>query len=234
MITKKAITIEIIGETSTGKTDVVSRFPSTTMLDLTPSQESDVIYLKYHDEKYFDTHYFPCQNFNDILHAIRDCEQDTKTIIIDGSQYITDMAEGQWIKEQTKTREAAMQYEYGALYSMIREKIIYPLIKKPYNVVMTSIMKDEWVSDKRTGRRMRAGFNPFDVMRDFALYLSIEDNIRKNRVVKNRFVSPIITVDGIQKENPNFIKVLTPEPNWETIINAICMPGSAMRREWVV
>jgi len=234
MITKKAITFEIIGESSAGKTDLISRFPNVTLCDLTPSCESDVIFLKYHNEKYFDEHYFPCQSFNEILHTIRDMPDDTKIFAIDGSQYITDMAEVQWIKEQPKQREAALQREYGALYSMVREKIIYPLIKKPCNVVFTSILKDVWVNDKRTGQRERSGFKPFDVMRDFALYLSVEENSRKNRVVKNRFVSPIITIDGIQSENPSYTKVLVPEANWTTLIDAICVPGSAMRKEWIV
>lgn len=234
MITKKAITIEIIGESSSGKTDLVSRFPNVTLCDLTPSQESDVIFLKYHDEKYFDEHYFPCQTFNDILHTIRDMPDDTKIFVIDGSQYITDFAESQWIKDQQKHREAALQREYGILYSMVRDQIIYPLIKKPCNVVFTSILKDVWLNDKRTGQRERSGFKPFDVMRDVGLYLYIEENNRKNKIVKNRFVSPIITVDGLQTDNPNYIKELKPEANWNTLIDAICVPGSAMRREWVV
>ncbi len=234
MITKKAIFVEVISEAGVGKTDFVSKIPNIALLDLTPSQEGDVIFLKYHDEKYFNEHYFPCQSFNDILHAIRDIPEDTKTIAIDGSQYIIDMAEAQWIKEQPKQREAALQREYGALYSMVREKIIYPLIKKPCNVVFTSILKDVWINDKRTGQRERSGFKPADVMRDFGLYLYIEENIRKNKVVKNRFVSLIITIDGVQSENPSYTKVLIPEANWTTLIDSICVHGSAMRREWIV
>ena len=235
MITKKAITIEIISEAGVGKTDFISRIPDVTLCDLTPSQESDVIFLKYHDEKYFDDHYFPCQTFNDILHAIRDMPENTRTFAIDGSQYIVDMAEAQWIKEQPRQREAALQREYGALYSMVREKIIYPLIKKPCNVVLTSILKDVWINEKRTGQRERSGFKPFDVMRDFGLYLYTEENTRKNKIVKNRFISPIITdKDGNQIDNPAYIKTLLPEANWITLIDAICVTSSAMQRKWVV
>lgn len=235
MITKKAIFVEVISEAEVGKTDFCSKINNVTLLDLTPSQEGDVIFLKYHDEKYFNEHYFPCQTFSDILHAIRDMPEDTKTLAIDGSQYLIDITEAQWIKEQNKPREAALQREYGSLYSMVREKIIFPLIKRPCNVVFTSVLKDVWINDKRTGQRERAGFKPADVLRDFGLYLYIEEGIRKNKVVKNRFVNKIITLeDGTQKENPAYIKVLSPEANWETLINAICVPGSAMKREWII
>ena len=234
MIKKKAITIEIIGESGTGKTDIISRIPGVTLLDLTPSIESDVIFLKYNDEKYFDTHYFSCQSFREILDAIRDMPEDTKTLAVDGSQYITDFAEVQWIKDQKKPREAAMQREYGQLYSMVRDKIIYPLIKRPCNVVFTSVMKDEWIDEKKTGRRMRAGFNPFDVARDIGLYLYIEENQRKNKIAKNRFMSPIILKDGIQIENPAYVKSLSPEASWKTLIDMITAEGSAFKKEWLI
>lgn len=235
MITKKAITIEIIGESSSGKTDMVSRFPYISMIDLTPSCESDIIFLKYHDDKYFDTHYFPCQSFNEILHAIRDLPEDTKTLAIDGSQYITDMAEIQWIKDQTKSREAALQREYGMLYSMIREKIIYPTIKRPRNLVFTSILKDIFIDDKRTGRRERSGFKPFDVMRDIGILLYLDDNgMRQNIVAKNRFMPKSVVVKDVQIENPAYIKVLKPEASWDTLIKMITSDGSAYRKEWLL
>lgn len=234
MITKKAITIEIIGESGTGKTDLVSRIPDSCLIDLTPSQESDVIFLKYHDDKYFDTHYFPCQSFDEILRAIHDLPEDTKTLAIDGSQYITDMAEVQWIKDQTKSREAALQREYGMLYSMVREKIIYPTIKRPRNLVFTSVLKDIFIDDKRTGRRERSGFKPFDVMRDVGILLYIDDNgMRQNIVAKNRFMPKSIVVNDIQIENPAYIKVLKPEASWESLIKMITAKGSAFKKEWL-
>lgn len=235
MITKKAITIEIIGESSSGKTDLVSRFPDVTMLDLTPSCESDVIFLKYHDDKYFDTHYFSCQSFNEILHTIRIVSEDTKTLVIDGSQYITDMAKAQWIEDQSKHREAALQREYGILYSMVREKVIYNIIKRPCNLVLTSVLKDVFIDGKRTGKRERSGFKPFDILRDIGIYLYIDDNgMRRNSIVKNRFMPKSIMSINDQIENPAYIKVLKPEASWESLIKMVTAEGSAFRKEWLL
>lgn len=233
MITKKSIVLEIISEAGVGKTDFCSKIPNVFLCDLTPTGEGDIIFAKYHEPKYFEDYYMMCSSFKDIEIAIRTLPSDTKTFALDGSQYLIDMAESLWCSEQPKKREAALQREYGELYEMVRTRILYPLIRKPCNIVFTSVLKDTWVNDKRTGERERKGFNPFDVMRDIGIYIYKEEGIRKNMVVKNRFISESVEVNGKQTLNPKYMKTIEPF-TWQNLLDMITIEGSAMKKEWLL
>lgn len=233
MITKKAIVLELISEAECGKTDFCSRIPNVLLCDLTPTMESNVIFAKYNEGTYFDSHYMWCPTFKDITDAIRFMSDDVRTFVVDGSQYITEMAEKQWCDEQPKKREAALQREYGELYNMVREKILFPLIRKPCNIVFTSVMKDEWISDERTGKRERHGFKPFDVFRDVGIFLYKENGIRKNLVVKNRFISESIEQNSKQVLNPRYVKTIEPL-TWQNLLDSLTTEGSALKKEWLL
>ncbi len=235
MIKKKPFILEIIGEYSTGKSDFISKIPNVFMCDLTPLFEGDVIFAKYHTDVEFDKYYAHCITFKDIVECVRNLPEDVKTFAIDGSAYLIGVTEVHWLREQKKHRESALEVEYGQLYEMIRSQILYPLIKKPCNIVLSSHMKDDYVGGEKTGKRKRAGFTPAETIRDIAIYLYLDDNrMRQNRIVKNRFVSETIMKDGIQVENPAYIKELKPEASWESLIKMITSEGSAFKKEWLL
>lgn len=205
------------------------------MCDITPLSEADVIFAKYHTDIEFDKYYTHCSTFNEVVNCVRNLPEDVKTFAIDGSAYLIGITEVQWISEQKKPREGALQREYGDLYEMIKTKILYPLIKKPCNIIFSSHMKDDYVNDVKTGKRKRAGFTPMDTIRDIAIYLYFDDNrMRQNKIIKNRFMSETVLVNDIQIENPAYIKVLKPEASWESLIKMITSEGSAYRKEWLL
>ena len=235
MIKKKGFITEIIAEYEVGKTDFCSKIPSVFMADATPTGESDVIFAKYHDEQEFDKYYFHCASFNDIARCVQFLPEEVKTFVLDGSAYLVGMAELHWISLQKKNRESALQREYGEIYDLVRSKILYPLIKRPCNIVFTSYLKDQYIQDERTGKRERAGFKPMDTIRDIAILMFFDDNgMRQNKIAKNRFMSRTLLKDDVQVANPLYMDSLKPEASWDSLIKMITAEGSAFKKEWLL
>lgn len=226
--------MEIISDWGVGKTHFCSCIPNSAMIDLTPIFEGDVIFIKNRTEQEFDELYTHVSSFDEIRRVIRNLPESVKTLSFDGSAYLIGMVEAHWCKEQTKKREAALQREYGELYSMVRDDILLPLIKRPCNIVFTSYLKDEYIDEQKTGRRIRRGYTPFDTIRDIGLLLYKEEEKRRNKIVKNRFLSETIVVDGEQIANPSYIIEMKPEATWQKLLDVICVEGSAYRKEWLL
>lgn len=242
MITKKPIVAEIVAQFECGKTHFCSCIKNSAMIDVTPHHESDIIFAKNRTEKEFEELYHPAETLNGVIRFIRDLPENVTTICFDGSANFMHIIEKQWCEDTGRSK--AYQVEYGQLYSMLNEKVITPILKRPSNIVFTSGLRDEYiggVDDKgkptsvKTGKKERHGVKPMEYMRDVGLNLYFdEEGKRANRIIKNRFVSKTLLKDGIQIDNPHYIKILVPEATWETLINAITVPGSALRREWIV
>lgn len=243
MITKKPIICEILGLPEVGKSDFCSKIKNSSLVDLTWRNETDIIFAKNRTEKEFEELYYPVENFNGILRFIRELPDTITTVCFDGSANLLGHIEEHWCKENN--RKQALQVEYGKLYEMLNNQIIKPIIKRPANIVFTSGLKEEYIggvdekgrtTSVKTGKKVPQGINPMMYIRDIGINLYYdEEGHRANKILKNRFVSrTILNPKGEQIDNPAYLKSLIPEANWETLINAICVPGSAMRKEWVV
>lgn len=247
MITKKPIIVELVANWECGKSHFCSCIPASAMVDLTTRSESDVIFLKNRTEKEYEELYYPAENLNGILRFIRDLPENITTICFDGSANLLSYIEEQWCSENN--RKQALQVEYGKLYEVLSTKIIKPIIKRPSNLVFTSSLKEEYIggvdangraTSVKTGKKERQGIKPMSYICDVSINLYFDENgHRTNKITKNRFISRTILKNPNDKnseqiDNPNYTKVLMPEANWATLIDAICMPRSAMRRDWVV
>ena len=62
---------------------------------------------------------------------------------------------------------------------------------KPANVVMTSIFRDEYVDDKKTGVRERDGYKRLRFESWLRFHIKIVNNKRVYKVIKNRFVDKL-------------------------------------------
>ena len=247
MISKKPIILELISNPECGKTHFCTTITKSAMIDLTIRFESDVIFAKNRTEQEFEELYCQADSFNSIIRFIRDLPEDITTICFDGSSNLMHLIESQWCDDNK--RKQALQVEYGHLYEMLNKQIITPIIKRPSNIVLTSGLRDEYIgtidekgraTSVKTGKKERQGIKPIEYIRDIGLNLYFnEEGHRANKIIKNRFVSRTILKNPDDKnseqiDNQFYIKELKPEANWTTLIDAICVSGSAMRREWII
>ncbi len=247
MITKKSIICEVVGNPEVGKSDFCSKIPNSAFVDLTIRNESDVIFAKNRTEKDFEELYYPADSFNGIIRFIRDLPETITTICFDGSSNLMQIIENQWC--ESNNRKQALQVEYGHLYEKLNKEIITPIIKRPSNIVFTSGLKEEYIgsidangraTSVKTGKKERQGIKPMAYLCDVSINLYFDDiGHRANKITKNRFISKTILKNPNDKnseqiDNPAYTKILLPEANWTTLIDAICMSGSALKRDWIV
>lgn len=242
MAKKKPIIVEVIGNPEVGKTDFCSKIPNSAMIDLTVWGESDIIFEKNRSAEEVDTLYIHAESLNTIVRFIRDLPPEITTVCFDGSSNLMGLIEADWCQE--KGRKSALQLEYGELYERLNDKIIKSLKDRPCNIVFTSGLKDEYIgtidekgrtSSVKTGKKLSQGIKPMEYIRDVGLNLYYDDEgMRANRILKNRFVSKTLLKDEKQILNPKYVKVLQPEATWQSLIDAITVEGSAMKKEWIV
>ncbi len=182
--------VEVIGEPESGKTHFSLTAPNPFLIDTTPKFESLPILMKLYPDDYL-ARSRNVRTWKDIEEAVNFAlEKKFMTIIFDTSADLQQLAAEQWLKETGK--KAVYPITEYRWVRMKVDNLIWKIINSGINVILTSQMRDEWVGDKRTGRRERDGYKKAEFQADIRLYFYIEKENesykRHVRVVKNRFV----------------------------------------------
>lgn len=181
MLNKIPLLVELIGEEGTGKTHTGLLFPNPILLDCTVQGEGLVIAMKACLVD-FKARYMHIKDYKDLM-SIPD---GFSTYIFDTSKDVVRLFSDKWC-DKHKCEKVYPPAAYGQVYDMIDEIIKY-IMNKPANVVMTSVLRDEYVNDKKTGVRERDGYNRLSFESWLRFYIDIRDKTRIYKVVKNRFV----------------------------------------------
>jgi len=188
---KKPLFVEIIGETTTGKTTLASKFPRPLFIDTTPSRESFPIFESVVGKEEALKRYRHVESLEEIRKAIQTAT-DTATVVIDTSTDLQKLALKEWLKENPD-RKRPLPVEYGEIRRKI-DDLIYDVIgKRMLNLVFTSQMTDEYDAEgKKTGRRIRDGYVKAPDMAGIRLLLKFEQDKngalkRVCKVIKNRY-----------------------------------------------
>jgi len=193
---KKPIFCEIIGETTTGKTTLASKFPRPRLIDTTRARESFQIFESIVGKEEALKRYRHVESLEEIRKAIQNAT-DTATVVIDTSTDLQKLAVKEWLKENPD-RKRPLPIEYGEIRRKIDDLIYETIGKRMLNLVFTSQMTYEYDSEgKKTGRRVRDGYVKAPDMCGIRLLLKLEpvknekgDEIgikRTCKVIKNRY-----------------------------------------------
>lgn len=181
---KIPLLIEMIGEEGVGKTHACLDMSNPILLDCTEHGEGRIIAMKRFPNE-LDKRYMRVATFNDLL-AIPD---GFSTYIFDTSKDLVRLMCDKWCRKFKKERVYPPAV-YGDVYNMA-DKLIRELMNRPANVILTSIFRDEYIDDKRTGRRERDGYTRLRFTTSLRFHVFIKDNKRIFKVVKNRFIDKI-------------------------------------------
>jgi hypothetical protein len=172
------ITAEICGEPDSGKTHFARTFPKPLFLD---TEAKAWIVL----QKFNDTPLKVVEKFNDIrsgVHWALD-NPDIQTIVIDSGSDLRDLAQAEWLAEQGKDRVYPLVL-WGEVYEKV-DTLTTEIKKSQKHFVTTARMKDEFVGDQRTGRRIRDSYKKFPW--DLSIGLEVVNGIRDTRSGKIHF-----------------------------------------------
>lgn len=205
---KVPLFVEVIGEPSTGKTHQSCLFPKPALFDTTPKGEGYTVLRKLYPQEW-KKRYFRIMCFEDVRKALKYMKTNKafyKTIIVDTAPGLRGFAAAEYLKELQKvkpSRKALMPVEYKGVNLKVNNLInmvTYPKGDYCMNLVFTAQMRDEWVGNKSTGRRIRDGHPKANFMCDIRLFLQIKQKVdqktmqyipnkfeRTCRVVKCRF-----------------------------------------------
>jgi hypothetical protein len=224
------VLVEIIGEPESGKSHLSLLFPRPFLLDTTVKQEALPIIRKLHTD--WEKRYKPVRSWEDLEKEVESAvaREDVATIVFDTSMDLQDLAAIHWLKE--KKKESVFPITQ---YKHVRDKIdviINQVQKAEKNMVVTAGMKDEYIQDKKTGKRIRDGYARMPQQADIRLYLRIAEKtkvsesgiavteyVRECVVVKNRFRD---------KAGKDWIPNLNPV-DWKTLMQATGLS----EEEWV-
>jgi len=182
VMAKIPLLIELIGEEGTGKTHTGLLFPNPILLDCTEQGEGKLIAMKVFPNE-FDKRYKHITDWHDLLSV----PDGFATYVFDTSKDVVRLMGDKWCNKYKKNMVYPPQ-AYGQVYNML-DKLIRSIMNKPANVVMTSIFRDEYVDDKKTGIRERDGYKRLRFESWLRFHITTEYNIeRVYKVIKNRFV----------------------------------------------
>lgn len=183
------ILIEIVGEPSVGKTHMALGFPEPYLIDCGPKGEGETIVKKIYNNT--DNRYVKARTWKGVEDGVNLAIKEKKeSIIFDLSDYLITFAGREWCRINNK-KSVFPVGNYQHVNRMV-DDIIDKCLTNEMNVIMVSGLRDNWVDDKKTGRREHAGYKKLPYQCDIRILLELikEDDkwIRKGRVVKNRFV----------------------------------------------
>lgn len=138
------ISVEIFGKYDYGKTHFAETFPAPAHIDT--EGKADIVMRKLGNTKWF-----PVKVFQDIRNAVYTCVKDdsVKTIVIDSSSDITEMAKEEWIMETGKQPVfknddgTIARFLYHQIYNKIDE-LIRMVREGEKNLVLTSRVEHRW------------------------------------------------------------------------------------------
>lgn len=181
---KIPLLIELIGEEGTGKTHTGLFMPNPILLDCTEQGEGRVIAMKVFPNDW-EKRYKHITDWHDLIGL----SAGFHTYVFDTSKDVVRFMADRWCNKHKKQRVYPPQ-AYGEVYNMV-SKLIKDTMSKPANVVMTSIFRDEYVDDKKTGVRERDGYKRLRFESWLRLHIKIEGKKRIYKVIKNRFIDKL-------------------------------------------
>lgn len=171
---------ELIGEPATGKTHLAMLYSNPVLADLTLRGKSKVIVQKLYPEDWEDR-YFRIKSFDDLRKALKKAHEDERdTLIIETGSDLRLMGGEEFLKELQKKkseRQTLHPTEWKAVNTWFNEIVNKAIEDYKMNLVLTAEMRDEWKSNKATGRRERSGFPRMDFYADLRLYLKVESKV---------------------------------------------------------
>lgn len=223
---KVPLFVEVIGEAAAGKTHLSCIFSKPAVLDTTPKKESYVILRKLYPD--WKRRHHPIRSLEDVrtaLKFIKTAPNDFKTVVVDTSADLRDLASKEYLDEKRKAgkeRESVMPREYKWVNEKVDAIIDEVQSELKLNLVFISQMKDEWVGDKSTGRRIRRGYPSANFQADIRLFLQIENKVDEKtmKVIPNRYKRTCRVIKNRFRDQTNeeeWIPVLK-ELNWKGIV----------------
>jgi len=181
---KLPLLIELIGEEGTGKTHTGLLFPNPILLDCTEQGEGKLVAMKLFPDEWEQRykHFIDWRGLLDIPNVFA-------TYVFDTSKDMVRLMGDKWCAKHKKQKVYPPQ-AYGEVHNMV-DKLIRVIMSKPANVVMTSIFRDEYIDDKKTGVRERDGYKRLRFESWLRFHIKIENNKRVYFVVKNRFIDKV-------------------------------------------
>ena len=188
MTNKIPLLIELIGEEGTGKTHTGLLMPNPILIDCTEQGEGRVIAMKVFPNE-FEKRYKHITDWHDLIGL----PDGFSTFIFDTSKDLVKFMGDRWCAKHKKQR-VYPPVAYGEVHNMVDE-FIREIMSKPANVVMTSIFRDEYVDDKKTGIRERDGYKRLRFASSLRFHIKIVNfpafNKRIYKVIKNRFLDKV-------------------------------------------
>lgn len=175
----RPISIEIAGEPDYGKSHTARTFPNPLFLDT--EGKSWIVLQKFSEPAPWKR----VKNFNDIRQGIRYGidNSDIDTIVIDSGSDIRDLAQKEWLDEAGKDRVFPLVL-WGEIYAKI-DTLVRDVKDSGKNFVTTSRLKDQFLGDQRTGRRIRDSYKKFPWT--LSMGVEIVDGIWDHRIGAPKF-----------------------------------------------
>lgn len=186
---KIPLLVELIGEPESGKTHFSLLFPNSILMDTTPLGEGKVIIKKVYPDDW-KSRYFAIKSMKDVRKAVVIAKEvNRKTVSIDTSSGLVDLAAREWCIENDKKAVYPI-VNYGRVYDKV-DMVLSDILDSGINLVLTSGLKDEYKDGEKTGRREHDGYKRLQHYCSIRILLQLKSEgdkwIRTTRVAKNRF-----------------------------------------------
>lgn len=198
---KIPLLIELIGEEGAGKTHTGLLFPNPILIDCTEQGEGKLIAMKIFPNDW-EKRYRHLGDWRGLL----DIPDGFATYVFDTSKGLVRLMGDKWCAKYKKQR-VYPPMAYGEVHNMV-DSLVRSIMFKPANVVMTSIFRDEYIDDKKTGVRERDGYKRLRFESWLRFHIKIVNNKRVYKVIKNRFVDRISSDYVSEFEDFSFDKII--------------------------
>jgi len=220
----RIFTFNVSGEPNSGKTHLLRTFRRPLFLD-TEGKAWVVL------EKFPACPWKRVRDFNDVREGIHWALQnpDIDTIVIDSSADLADLGADEYLDEHPDKKAVfPIASEYKKVYKKIDE-LVMEIQETGKYLAVSSRRKDEYLDDKRTGRRVLDSYKkfPWDLMISIELVNGIRDPLsgrilypeyRFGRVEKNNFFHPA------PDASKTYMKPYIFDVTFEGIRNEMLMP----------
>lgn len=159
--------IDITGSEGIGKTHTALTFPGDIVF-IDTELKAETVIPKFLPSKVIK--WKTAELWDDVVWAVNDGlkNPNVKTIIFDSGGDLVSLAAEQWCRE-TGHQSVFPITNYGHVYNKI-DALTTAIKKKRKYLVSTSRLKDEWVGDQSTGRRIRDGYKNVELVKFIGKY----------------------------------------------------------------
>jgi len=238
---QKFFSLEVAGEPDYGKTTLGADFP----LDIVFLDTENKAYIaidKLPEDQKGHVHWKKVQTFDDIRAGIEFAleKPEVRTVVIDSGSDLRDMAVEEWSTEHKGRRPIVIDQLTGhvstILYSQVYDKIdslIRQLHDKGKYLVVTSRLKDEYLEDERTGKRIPDSYKklPWSVMIRIEIVRGILDQNGKMQFL-DRFFGLVHknNFQGVNKRTmQTYAKPILFDLTFEGICNELLPPWGPVK-----